>query len=187
MSYCDFVRALPSERIDPNKHYHDHVYGWPVKEDHALFERLVLEINQAGLNWTLILKKQAAFRAAYAGFDVAAVAAFDEADRARLLADTGIIRNKLKVAAAIHNAQQIGQWQAQYGSFAAWLDQHHPRTLPEWVRLFRQSFQFVGGEIVHEFLMSTGYLPGAHQPDCPVYQRVLAANPPWLQAGLGGV
>ena len=181
MSYCDFANALPDNTDNPNKHYHDHQYGFPIADDNALFGRLLLEINQAGLSWTLMLKKQAHFQAAYAGFDIAAVAAFDEADRARLLADVGIVRNRLKVNAAIHNAQQILHLQQQDGSFKAWLDAHHPRALPEWVKLFKQQFKFVGGEIVNEFLMSTGYLPGAHSPDCPVYARVTAANPPWRQ------
>ncbi len=171
----------PADTLDPNKHYHDHQYGFPIADDNALFGRLLLEINQAGLSWTLMLKKQAHFQAAYAGFDIAAVAAFDEADRARLLADAGIVRNRLKVNAAIHNAQQILHLQQQYGSFKAWLDAHHPRALPEWVKLFKKQFKFVGGEIVNEFLMSTGYLPGAHSPDCPVYAQVAAANPPWWQ------
>ena len=181
MSYCDFANALPANTDNPNKHYHDHQYGFPIADDNALFGRLLLEINQAGLSWTLMLKKHAHFQAAYAGFDIAAVAAFDEADRARLLADAGIVRNRLKVNAAIHNAQQILHLQQQYGSFKAWLDAHHPRALPEWVKLFKKQFKFVGGEIVNEFLMSTGYLPGAHSPDCPVYAQVAAANPPWWQ------
>ncbi len=179
-SYCTFAATLPAGSDNPNKHYHDHQYGFPVAGDSQLFERLVLEINQAGLSWTLMLKKQAAFQAAYAGFDIAAVAAFDDADRARLLADAGIVRNRLKVDAAIHNARQILALQAEYGSFKNWLDAHHPRPLPEWVKLFKRHFKFVGGEIVNEFLMSTGYLPGAHGVDCPVYARVLAAQPAWL-------
>ena len=181
MNYCEFANGLPENSDNPNRHYHHCCYGFPIDNDNELFERLVLEINQAGLSWTLMLKKQANFQAAYAGFDVAAVAAFDEADRARLLADAGIVRNKLKVNAAIHNAQQILRLQAEYGSFKRWLDAHHPQALPAWVKLFKQQFKFVGGEIVNEFLMSTGYLPGAHSQDCPVWARVAAANPPWRQ------
>ncbi|MDO5057761.1 MAG: DNA-3-methyladenine glycosylase I [Lautropia sp.] len=179
MSYCDVVHALPAGSTDPNRHYHDHEYGFPLVDDNALFGRLVLEINQAGLSWTLMLKKQAAFFAAYDGFDIATVAAYGEAERTRLLADAGIVRNRLKIEAVIHNAGQILRLQDEYGSFKAWLDAHHPRPLSAWLTLFRKTFRFVGGEIVNEFLMSTGYLPGAHQPDCPVYARVLAAHPPW--------
>lgn len=103
MSYCSFVNALPADTTDPNKHYHDHVYGFPLADDNALFGRLLLEINQAGLSWTLMLKKQAAFRAAYSNFNIAAVAAYQDADRARLLADAGIVRNRRKIAAVIYN------------------------------------------------------------------------------------
>lgn len=179
MSYCAFVNALPADSTDPNRAYHDHAYGFPIDDDNALFGRLLLEINQAGLSWTLMLKKQAAFEAAYSGFDIAAVAAYGEADRQRLLQDTGIVRNRLKVDAAIHNARQILALQREHGSFKRWLDEQHPLPKEEWLKRFKRQFRFVGGEIVHEFLMSTGYLPGAHAPDCPVHARVLAARPPW--------
>ena len=84
MSYCAFVNALPANTPDPNKHYHDQQYGFPLADDSALFGRLLLEINQAGLSWTLMLKKQAAFHAAYSGFNIASIAAYGDADRARL-------------------------------------------------------------------------------------------------------
>ena len=94
-----------------------------------------------------------------------------EADIARLLANAGIIRNRLKIQAAIHNAQQIQRLQQQYGSFKNWLDAHHPRSKEAWVKLFKQHFKFVGGEIVGEFLLSTGYLAGAHEKSCPQYRQ----------------
>lgn len=181
MTYCEFVKALPADTDNPNKPYHDHAYGFPIESDNELFERLVLEINQAGLSWTLMLKKQAAFQTAYSGFDIATVAAYSEADRERLLNDAGIVRNKLKVNAAIHNAQQIVRLQAEYGSFKQWLDAHHPQSLSEWVKLFKKQFKFVGGEIVNEFLMSSGYLPGAHSEDCPVYAEILRHKPKWAE------
>lgn len=171
MSYCDFCNALPENTPNPNKHYHDTEYGFPIDDDNALFERLILEINQAGLSWTIILNKRAAFQAAYAQFDVAKVAAFDENDVARLLADAGIVRNRLKIQAAIFNAQRILLLQNEFGSFKNWLDEHHPQEKVEWVKLFKKNFKFVGGEIVGEFLMSLGYLSGAHQENCPVYTR----------------
>ena len=180
MNYCEFANSLPEDTDNPNKHYHDHAYGFPIEDDNELFGRLLLEINQAGLSWTTILKKQAGFVAAYSGFDIAAVAAYAEADRERLLADSGIIRNRLKVNAAIYNAQQIMRLQQEYGSFKNWLDTHHPLELAQWVKLFKQHFKFVGSEIVNEFLMSTGYLPGAHVEDCPIYAKVLAAKPKWI-------
>lgn len=111
------------------------------------------------------------------------MAAYGETERARLLADPRIIRNRLKVDAAIANARRIQELRPGYGSFRGWLDAHHPLARDEWTRLFRRTFRFTGGEIVNEFLMSTGYLPGAHRESCPVYARVLAARPPWSLPG----
>ena len=162
--------------------YHDAEYGFPARDESVLFERLVLEINQAGLSWQTILAKRPAFGVAYAGFAVDRVAAFGPADVDRLLADPGIIRNRLKVAAAINNARTIQQLRASHGSFADWLDAHHPRPLEDWTKLFRRTFRFTGGLIVGEFLMSLGYLPGAHEPDCPAYVRVASLSPPWQMA-----
>lgn len=170
-SYCDFVRGLPVDNV--HRQYHDTQYGFPLTDDNELFGRLVLEINQAGLSWELILKKAKNFRQAYAGFNIDKVASFTEKDRSRLLQDAGIVRNKLKVNAAIHNAQQIQQLQSEFGSFKAWLDYHHPMPKTDWVKLFKKTFKFTGGEITGEFLMSTGYLPGAHDADCPVGRRLL--------------
>ncbi len=179
MSYCAFVNGLPAGTSDPNKVYHDTAYGFPVADDNALFGRLLLEINQAGLSWTLMLKKQATFEAAYDGFDIAKVAAYGEPERQRLLQDAGIVRNRLKIDAAIHNAHRILELQRSHGSFKRWLDAQHPLTEDAWLKLFKRHFKFVGGEIVKEFLMSTGYLPGAHAPDCPVHARARAAGPAW--------
>lgn len=177
-SYCDIAPGHPIHGP-----HHDSEHGFPARSDDELFERLMLEINQAGLSWEIVLKKRATMREAYAGFEINTVAAFDEDDRARLLADPGIIRNRLKVNAAIENAQRIQQIQRRHGSFAAWLDAHHPKTREDWVKLFRKTFKFTGGEIVNEFLMSTGYLPGAHRETCPVYARVLALGPAWSSEG----
>jgi DNA-3-methyladenine glycosylase I len=161
--------------------YHDAEYGFPQREEAVLFERLVLEVNQAGLSWLTILKKREAFRAAYAGFDVDRVAAFGDRDVRRLLADPGIVRNRLKVEAAITNARRVRELRASHGGFAAWLDAHHPLPKDEWVRLFRKTFRFTGGEITGEFLMSLGYLPGAHAEDCPVWRRIRRERPPWMR------
>jgi DNA-3-methyladenine glycosylase I len=180
-TYCDLAPGHPVHGP-----YHDHEYGVPTREESALFERLILEINQAGLSWETILKKREGFRQAYDGFDVDRVAAYGEADRARLLADAGIIRNRLKVEAAIHNAQVIRGLRASHGGFAAWLDRHSRlddrlREKAEWVALFKKTFRFTGGEIVGEFLMSLGYLPGAHREDCPAFARVAALEPMWMR------
>lgn len=179
-SYCSVASGHPLHGP-----YHDREYGFPLRDDDALFGRLLLEINQAGLSWLTILKKKDNFRRAYGGFSVDAVAQYGDADRARLLGDAGIVRNRLKVEAAIHNAAVIRRLRDDHGSFAAWLDRHHPLEKADWVKLFRKTFRFTGGEITGEFLISTGYLPGAHVPECPVYDRVLAAEPPWLSAGRG--
>ena len=161
--------------------YHDHEYGFPAADEALLFERLTLEINQAGLSWLTVLRKRDAFRAAFAGFAVDRVAAFDDDDIARLLADAGIVRNRQKIAAVIANARRIRELRESHGSFKGWLDAHHPLPLNEWTRLFRRNFRFTGELIVAEFLMSLGYLRGAHEPDCPVYRRILALAPPWAR------
>jgi DNA-3-methyladenine glycosylase I len=173
-TYCHAARG--DEFHGP---YHDQEYGFPLRDDNGLFERLILEINQAGLSWLTILKKREGFRRAYDGFDVDRVAAYGERDRRRLLEDARIVRNRLKVDAAVHNARRILELRDSHGSFAAWLDAHHPRDKPAWVQLFKETFRFTGGEITGEFLLSTGYLPGAHHPECPVHARVLDQEPPW--------
>lgn len=175
--YC---RTAPGHPV--HAAYHDHEYGFPQRDERELFERLVLEINQAGLSWETILRKREGFRRAYSGFDVDAVASYGERDIERLLGDAAIIRNRLKVLAAVHNAQVIQQLRDGHGSFAQWLDAHHPLDKPGWVKLFKKTFRFTGGEITGEFLMSLGYLPGAHASDCPVHARIVALAPPWLQA-----
>jgi len=96
------------------------------------------------------------------------------------LADAAIIRNRLKVDAVIANARTVRDIQNEFGSFAAWIAAHHPRDLGAWVRLFKTRFRFVGGEIVNEFLMSIGYLPGAHSPHCPVFAEIAKLSPPWM-------
>jgi len=181
MSYCTAIEHMPEERRALHKKYHDGHYGFPISDDNELFGRLLLEINQAGLSWETILKKEDSFRKAYHNFRLEKVAAYTQADRDRLLADPGIIRNRLKVNAAIVNAGRILEIRKEHGSFAAWLAMHHPRSKADWVKLFKKNFTFTGGEIVGEFLMSIGILPGAHDPDCAIYKKVLEKEPLWLQ------
>ncbi len=178
MSYCEIAKGHPFHGP-----HHDQEYGFPVDDDRVLLERLALEINQAGLSWLLVLKKRAALNAAFADFDPESVAAFGEADVARLLLDVGIIRNRRKIEAVIENARRVAAIRDAEGSFAAWLARHHPLARGEWVKLFRGTFRFMGPEIVSEFLMSIGYLPGAHDPDCPVFAEIAAHNPPWMNSG----
>jgi len=174
MSYCDIAPGHPFHGP-----YHDSEYGFPIRDDDRLFERLVLEINQAGLSWLTILRKREAFSEAFDDFRLERVARYDARRRTRLLNNEGIIRNRLKVDAAIENAKRILALRKTHGSFASWLDAHHPMTKDEWVKLFKKTFVFTGGEITGEFLLSTGYLPGAHDKKCPVYGRVVAAGAPW--------
>jgi DNA-3-methyladenine glycosylase I len=177
--YCEYCITHPEDTF--NKAYHDTQYGFPVKDDNLLFERLILEINQAGLSWITILRKADHFRKAYHGFDIDRIAKYGDKDRARLLADPGIIRNRLKVNAAIVNARKVRELRKEYGSFKGWLDANCHLSKDEWVRLFKKTFVFTGGEIVNEFLISTGYLAGAHDESCPVYKKVASLRPAWMQ------
>jgi DNA-3-methyladenine glycosylase I len=173
-TYCDFAPGHPLHGP-----YHDSEHGFPLAGDDALFERLILEINQAGLSWELMLKRRESFRRAYHDFSIAAVARYGKRDVKRLLADAGVIRNRLKIEAAIANAQKIQELAAAHGSFAGWIKAQHPLSKAEWVKLFRKTFRFAGPEIVGEFLMSIGYLPGAHRDTCPVYKRIAKLKPAW--------
>lgn len=174
--YCDTAPGHPQHGP-----YHDHEYGFPVCGETELFERLALEINQAGLSWLTVLRKRNAFRLAFEGFEVDRVATFGDVERERLLNDAAIIRNRLKVEAVIHNAGVIQALRDSHGGFHGWLEHHHPLPHAEWVKLFRRTFRFTGPEIVREMLMSTGYLSGAHRDDCPVQQRILASGPAWAR------
>lgn len=178
-TYCEAVMRM--DKTDVHRVYHDNHYGYTIEDDNELFGRLILEINQAGLSWSTILNKQDNFRKAYHQFNIRKVAAYKETDRERLLNDAGIIRNRLKVDAAIHNANIILALQKEHGSFKQWLDSHHPKTKIEWMKLFKQTFKFTGGEIVNEFLMSTGYLPGAHVESCAIYKKAAKSKPAWLK------
>ena len=177
--YCDYAPGHPLHGP-----YHDTEYGFPQRDEAVLFERLILEINQAGLSWETMLRKREGFHRAYHGFNVDKVARYGDKDRERLLNDAGIIRNRLKVDAAIHNAQVIRDLRASHGGFAQWLDAHlldeagERRDKAGWIKLFKKTFRFTGGEITNEFLMSLGYLPGAHRDDCPAQKKILKLKPP---------
>jgi len=169
--------------------YHDTEWGVPVHDDVELFERLVLESFQAGLSWQTILSKRDAFRAAFRGFDPAVVAAFDDADRARLMADAGIVRNGAKIDATIGNAGAFLAIVAELGSFDAYLAglvPQPPARLPRTAvageipaqtpvaealsnDLKRRGFRFVGPTIVYAFMQSVG-LVDDHLSSCFRYQ-----------------
>lgn len=179
MSYCDYCKGLESENV--NKIYHDFHYGFPIDSDNELFGRLILEINQAGLSWNTILNKEKNFRSAFDDFDIVKIAGYKDEKINELLNNNGIIRNKLKINAVIYNANRILEIQKEFGSFINWLDAHDSLNKSEWLSLFKKHFKFVGGEIVGEFLMSTGYLFGAHSKKCPIFDKTIASNPNWLK------
>jgi DNA-3-methyladenine glycosylase I len=173
--YCAVVVKMEKDNV--HVHYHDKEYGFPIDDDNQLFARLILEINQAGLSWSTILNKKDNFFRAFDNFDIDKVARYGDKQKERLLADAGIIRNRLKIEATIENAKTIKALQKEFGSFKSWIEAHHPLTKDEWVKLFKKTFRFTGGEIVGEFLMSTGYLPGAHSEGCPIYKKLLKVKP----------
>jgi DNA-3-methyladenine glycosylase I len=166
--------TISGDQLSLHKEYHDNHYGYPIEKDDELFERLMFEINQAGLNWILILKKQHNFRKAFDNYNIEKVANYGEKEFQRLMNDPGIIRNKLKINAAVENAKIILKIRKETGSFRKWLDIQSEKngSLEEWTKLLKKNFKFTGGEIVNEFLISTGYLPGAHSPQCPVYEHI---------------
>ena len=169
--------------------YHDAEWGVPVRDDRELFERLALEGFQAGLSWSTILRKREAFRTAFRGFDPAVVAAFGPADRDRLLADAGIVRNRQKIDATIGNAGRLLEVVAERGSFAAYLAERVPGpvvALPPGTTvgqipattpvsdalskdLRRRGFGFVGSTIMYAFMQSVG-LVDDHLPGCFRYR-----------------
>jgi len=178
-SYCEYILKAGKDSV--HKNYHDNEYGFPLHDDNALFARLILEINQAGLSWETILKKKDNFFKAFDDFNIDKVSRYSDKKIQRLLQDAGIIRNRLKIESTIENAKRIKAIQKESGSFKNWLDHHHPKTKEEWVKLFKTTFRFTGGEIVNEFLVSTGYLPGAHIETCPVYKKLLKQKPKWAE------
>jgi DNA-3-methyladenine glycosylase I len=169
--------------------YHDDEWGVPVDDDTELFERLALESFQAGLSWSTILRKRPAFRAAFASFDPRLVAAFDDADRARLMADAGIVRNGAKIDATIGNAAALLAIVDAFGSFGAYLGSivpPPPSRLPATAvagqipattaasdalsaDLRRRGFRFVGSTTVYAFMQSVG-LVDDHVPGCFRYR-----------------
>ena len=170
-SYCEYVKNLPEDNI--HRVYHDTQYGFKIDSDNELFGRLILEINQAGLSWTTILNKQDNFRTAFSNFDIKKIADYGKSDISRLLANSGIVRNKLKINAVIFNARKIVELQKEYGSFKSWLKikNDYNLNLTNWVALFKENFKFTGNEITKEFLTSTGYIKGAHIETCPILDK----------------
>lgn len=179
MSYCNYCKDLPDDNV--HAIYHKKHYGFPIVDNRELFERLCLEINQAGLSWNTILIKQQNFKEAFDNFDFRRIAKYDSAKKEELLQNKGIIRNRLKIEAVIYNAKIFEEIIENHGNFVNWLDFCGTNDLEQWVKIFKKNFKFVGKEIVNEFLMSIGYLPGAHLDTCPIYKNVINNNPVWLK------
>lgn len=149
--------------------YHETEYGFPVKRERDYFERLVLEIFQAGLSWRTILAKRPAFRAAFAEFVPARVAAFTAADVRRLMSDAAIIRNRRKIEASIANAGIFLRLCRRPGGFKAFIRELPLTDRNATVAIFRKTFAFMGPKIVEEFLISTGHWPVRHERVCHLY------------------
>jgi DNA-3-methyladenine glycosylase I len=171
-------------RREPNLSYHDREWGTPLHDERALFEFLVLEGAQAGLSWETILNKRDNYRAAFDDFDPAKVAAYGQAETERLLANPGIVRNKLKVAAAIQNARAFLAVQQEFGSFDAYvwrfvggaprqntwasladIPSQTDESLALSKDLLRRGFKFVGPTICYAFMQATG-LVNDHLTGC---------------------
>jgi DNA-3-methyladenine glycosylase I len=170
--------------------YHDTEWGVPVHDDRKLFEFMVLDLFQSGLSWRTILYKRAAFDSAFAHFDIARVAAFDESDKARLMSDAGIVRNRLKVDAAITNARQILKIQEKYGSLDRYLwgivgsktrvgthtdNRHIPATTDDGIAMSRalksEGFRFMGPVVTYAFMQGAG-LVNDHLVSCFRYKEL---------------
>ena len=170
--------------------YHDQEWGVPVHDDHLLFEFLILEGMQAGLSWAIILKKRDNFRRAFDGFEPQRVAQYGDEKVAALLADPGIVRNRLKISAAIRNARSFLEIQHKYGSFDTYIWQfvggkpkvnawrnltEIPASTPESDTmskdLARRGFKFVGSTICYAFMQAVGMV-NDHTVDCYRYNEI---------------
>lgn len=181
MSYCKYIDYDSNDpKMLLHRKYHDEAYGFPLETDDELFGRLILEINQAGLSWITVLQKEAGFREAFDNYNIKKISNYDKTKIDQLLTNKNIIRNKTKIYSVLYNAKKVLQIQEEFGSFKSWLDTNHPKTLEEWVKLFKGKFKFVGKEIVKEFLLSTGYIEGAHSKDCHVYDKIAKCKPMWM-------
>jgi DNA-3-methyladenine glycosylase I len=167
--YCDIAPGHPYHGP-----YHENEYGFALRDDDQLFERLCLEIFQAGLSWLIVLKKRESMRDAFDGFAIKIISGYGEDKVAELLGNPGIVRHRGKIEAIIENAKRLQTIQREFGSFANWLDCQTAADKEGWVKIFKKTFKFTGGEIVNEFLMSIGKLPGAHSPDCPIFLKIKA-------------
>ncbi len=188
---CVWCRATPHYQ-----HYHDQEWGFPVSSDTRLFEKICLEGFQAGLSWLTILNKRESFRAAFAGFDMDKVAAFDDADVKRLVLDAGIVRHRGKIVSTINNAQKAMALREEFGSLAAYFWRFEPEaatrpsqitrqtlsgitTSPESIALSKdlrkRGWSFVGPTTMYAFMQAMG-LVNDHLEGCHARERALQAR-----------
>ena len=184
---CPWLDQTKADYVD----YHDKEWGVPVLDDRTLFEFLVLESAQAGLSWYTILKRREGYRKAFANFDVEKVAKFTEQDEARLIEDTGIIRNKLKIKSTVTNAQFFIEIQREFGSFSqyVWSFVDNKVLVSNWNKLEdypvttpvsdalstdlkKRGFKFVGSTIIYAYLQAAGLI-NDHSKDCYRRQEVI--------------
>lgn len=189
---CSWASAAP-EFLD----YHDNEWGFPVADDTRLFEKLCLESFQSGLSWRTILAKRENFRAAFAGFDHAKIAEFGDSDRARLMADTGIVRNKAKIEATINNAGRMAELVRAEGSLAAFVWSFEPKreelAEPQTIstsaasqalskELKKRGWKFLGPTTIFAFMQAMGLI-NDHAKGCVVRKRVERARSEFERPG----
>ncbi len=162
---CEWAEGDPLMKV-----YHDTDWGVPAKDDNELFERLSLQVFQAGLSWKIILYRRKAFFTAFSKFEITKVAKYGEKDVERLRTDKSIIRNKLKILATIENAKRILRLQKEFGSFQLYLDQI-PNDLSTLQQELKKTFKFVGPEIARMFVMNLGIIEVPHDPKCWRFEK----------------
>jgi len=144
--------------------YHDKEWGKTIKDDNKLFERMTMEVFQAGLSWRIVLVKRDAFRKAFSDFDIRKVARYGEKQIERLMNDSDIIRNQRKILATIYNAKALLLIQKEYGSFFKYIKQLDVEN--DTVKEMKKHFKFMGKETVSCFLMGCGRVEAAHDKNC---------------------
>jgi DNA-3-methyladenine glycosylase I len=152
------------------QHYHDYEYGFKIKDDYSYFERLTLEIFQAGLSWSTIIKKRTAFRKAFDDFDFYKISRYRQARVDKLMQMPGIIRNKLKINATVYNAKTFVGIVAEHRSFDKFLRKQDVDDREKMLDVFRSYFKFIGPLILEEFMMSAGFWKINHSEDCFLYK-----------------
>ncbi len=163
MSYCKYCSQLPLDNI--HRIYHDNIYGIKPKSDNEMFERLSLEILQAGLSWDVVLKKIENIKTAFDNFDIATVSSYEDKKISDLMKNKNIICNNLKIQSIVHNAKEILKIQNNHGGFIIWFDHLNCTNIFEYTKELKKIFKFIGPKIIEEFLKSCGYIK-THDDNC---------------------